>query len=343
MSRPTRFSCVFACIAVSFAAAAGAQSAGVAASPAVAETSSYRLDFAPQVDHDGATLTVSGPEHFYLRQMFAVSDPMFIGSEVDGTSLADGQYAWEISFSPRLSASTRAALARARDTGDESALSELRASGALPSAPMVASGSFRIEQGAFVASDEPEPRPSDRSGVVRQQQPGIVRVASADQVIPDDLIVQGSLCVGVDCVNNENFGFDTIRMKENNTRLQFTDTSTATGFPNNNWQIRANASSSGGANFLAFVDQGATGSSESGTLSFLVGAGAPANSINVHSSGRVGFRTANPVLDLHVATGNTPGLRLEQNGSAGFTPRTWDIAGNEANFFVRDVTGGSRL
>jgi hypothetical protein len=33
--------------------------------------------------------------------------------------------------------------------------------------------------------------------------------ARADQVIPDDLIVQGSLCVGLDCVNNENFGFDT--------------------------------------------------------------------------------------------------------------------------------------
>src|SRR5439155_3561427 len=27
----------------------------------------------------------------------------------------------------------------------------------------------------------------------------------------------------------------------------------------------------------------------------------------------------------------------------GFTAQTWDIAGNEANFFVRDVTGGSRL
>jgi hypothetical protein len=57
----------------------------------------------------------------------------------------------------------------------------------------------------------------------------------------------------------------------------------------------------------------------------------------------VGFRTSTPVLDLHVATSNTPALRLEQNNSGGFTAQTWDIAGNEANFFVRDVTGGSRL
>ena len=30
--------------------------------------------------------------------------------------------------------------------------------------------------------------------------------AVADFVIADDLIVQGSACVGLDCVNNESFG-----------------------------------------------------------------------------------------------------------------------------------------
>ena len=61
------------------------------------------------------------------------------------------------------------------------------------------------------------------------------------------------------------------------------------------------------------------------------------------SSGRVGLRTAAPVLDVHANTSNTPAIRLEQNSGGGFTAQTWDIAGNEANFFVRDVTGGSRL
>jgi hypothetical protein len=49
------------------------------------------------------------------------------------------------------------------------------------------------------------------------------------------------------------------------------------------------------------------------------------------------------VLDIHANTSNTPALRFEQNNSSGFTAQTWDVAGNEANFFVRDVTGGSRL
>ena len=164
-----------------------------------------------------------------------------------------------------------------------------------------------------------------------------------DQVIPDDLIVQGSLCVGLDCVNNESFSFDTIRVKENNTRISFNDTSAAP-FPTNDWTIRANSSASGGANFLAFVDRGTSeNGDETGTIVFEVDAGAPANSLKVASTGRVGLRTATPALDVHVNTGDTPAMRYEQNSSGGFTAQTWDVAGNEANFFVRDVTGGSRL
>src|SRR6185369_7656049 len=164
-----------------------------------------------------------------------------------------------------------------------------------------------------------------------------------DFVIADDLIVQGSGCFGLDCVDGENFGFDTIRVKENNTRIQFDDTSSSAGFATNNWQIRANSSASGGASFLAFVDQGATGNSETGTIVFEVDAGAPANSLRVSSTGNIGVGTATPVLDVHVNTTDTPAIRLEQNNSGGFTAQTWDVAGNEANFFVRDVTSGSRL
>src|SRR5262249_18194749 len=58
---------------------------------------------------------------------------------------------------------------------------------------------------------------------------------------------------------------------------------------------------------------------------------------------RVALRPSTPVLDLHIAPSNPPAIRLEQNNSGGFTAQTWDVAGNEANFFVRDVTGGSRL
>ena len=58
---------------------------------------------------------------------------------------------------------------------------------------------------------------------------------------------------------------------------------------------------------------------------------------------RTGIKTANPVVDVHIIEGNTPTVRLEQDGSDGFTAQTYDIAANEANFFIRDVTNGSSL
>jgi hypothetical protein len=211
--------------------------------------------------------------------------------------------------------------------------------GGLPASAFVLTPEYQ-KSIAAAGGDIPTSRPSaDRDGSPL----GTAEVPSPlDFVVADDLIVQGSACIGLDCVNGEVFGFDTIRLKENNTRIQFDDTSGG-GFPTNNWQIRANSSAGGGASFLAFVDQGATGNSETGTIVFEVDAGAPANALKVDSSGRVGIRTATPVLDVHVNTSNTPAMRLEQNSSGGFTAQTWDIAGNEANFFVRDVTGGSRL
>src|ERR1019366_8222912 len=143
-----------------------------------------------------------------------------------------------------------------------------------------------------------------------------------DVVVADDQIVQGSLCVGLDCVVNESFGFDTLRLKENNTRIKFDDTSTSTGFPNHNWQLTANDSNSGGANKFSIEDLTAA------TVPVTVTGSAPNNAIFVDSTGRVGFRTATPVLDLHLATGNTPAHRFQQNTSGGFTAQTWDLAGN---------------
>src|SRR6185312_9030264 len=137
--------------------------------------------------------------------------------------------------------------------------------------------------------------------------------AMPDDVIPDDLIVQGSACIGLDCVNNESFGFDTIRLKENNTRIKFDDTSTSAGFPANDWQLTANDSASGGASKFSIED--ITGSK----VPFTITAGAATNSMFVDSTGRLGLRTSTPVLDVHVDTSNTPAMRFEQNNSGGFT------------------------
>ncbi|PCJ07318.1 MAG: hypothetical protein COB16_11570 [Rhodobacteraceae bacterium] len=165
----------------------------------------------------------------------------------------------------------------------------------------------------------------------------ISTLALADQVILDDLIVDGSACIGFDCVNGESFGFDTIRIKENNLRIHAVDTSNSASFPSNDWQITFNDSSNGGANKFSIDD--ITG----GRTPFTIEASAPNHSLYVDDGGRVGLGTNQPVVELHIPDGDTPTLRLEQNGSSGFTPQTWDVAGNETNFFIRDATNGSKL
>lgn len=159
----------------------------------------------------------------------------------------------------------------------------------------------------------------------------------ADQVIQDDLIVGGSACLGQDCVNGESFGFDTLRLKENNLRIKFVDTSSSASFPTNDWQITINDSANGGINKFSIDDI------DAGRTPFTIEAGAPSHSLYVDDRGRIGVGTSTPVVEIHVKDGDSPTLRLEQDGSSGFTAQTWDIASNETNFFIRDATNGSTL
>ncbi|MFK8013270.1 MAG: hypothetical protein AB8B80_14620 [Marinicellaceae bacterium] len=161
--------------------------------------------------------------------------------------------------------------------------------------------------------------------------------STRDQQILDDLIVDGSVCVGQDCVNGESFGFDTIRLKENNLRIKFQDTSNSASFPTNDWQLVANDTGNGGQNKFSIEDI------DGGRTPFTIEASAPNHSLYVDDGGRVGLGTNTPVVELQVVSGDSPTLRLEQDGSSGFTPQTFDIVSNEANFFIRDVTNGSQL
>jgi len=317
------------------------------------------------------TVTVAAPDGQVFRKAYkAGSGVEFKLVDTKGERLPDGQYVYELRVTPQIGADVKETLAAARTKGnDEEVGRDLVKRGLLPGRPTVAVGSFSIVNGAPVVAGSVEGTSRRVASAARKPQglrsPSGITMTSFrpntgaamsgfrshhatvnpffDFVIADDLIVQGSACVGLDCVDGESFGFDTIRVKENNDRIQFDDTSTSAGFASNNWQIRANSSASGGGNFLAFVDQGTTGNSETGTIVFEVDAGAPANSLRVGSNGKIGLRTATPVLDVHANTTDTPAIRLEQNNSGGFTAQTWDVAGNEANFFVRDVTSGSRL
>jgi hypothetical protein len=300
------------------------------------------IEFIPTITgHDKIVLTVSNGDEVWTKEFSAGKNVSFRLSDL-GTEVANGVYQYEMRVVPKISADVAKKLEKARAAGDEKAAKKIMKDAGLADT-LVQSGAFTIANGSIVSPDAVEQGAGNASalrsstGDISTNVRGGTKVGLDDQVIPDDLIVQGSACVGLDCVNNESFGFDTIRLKENNTRIKFDDTSVSAGFPANDWQLTANDSASGGSSKFSIED--ITGSK----VPFTITAGASTNSIFADSTGRIGFRTSTPVLDLHVNTSNTPAIRLEQNNSGGFTAQTWDIAGNEANFFVRDVTGGSRL
>ncbi|MBN7798645.1 hypothetical protein [Parahaliea mediterranea] len=151
----------------------------------------------------------------------------------------------------------------------------------------------------------------------------LVQGAQADQQILDDLVVDGSACVGTDCVNGEVFDFDTVKLKENNLRLLFQDTSNSPSFPTRDWRLVANDSNSGGRDHFTIED--VTGGNEILTL---IG-GAPQYSLFVNNAGKVGLGTDAPQRNLHLVSGNTAAIRLEQDGSQGFPGVAWDISANE--------------
>jgi len=200
----------------------------------------------------GFSLKVKGPNGIFFEQNFSGSEVPFVEAfDLNGNMLADGLYAYELVAIPQTNEDNRWAMAKVRE--DASLTPELH--DLLPTRA-AQSGYFRIQQGEFVLpQEEPTFAPRVSENVVfgkdevkdEGTSPIDLDGGNRDQVIADDLIVQGSACVGMDCVNGESFGFDTIRMKENNLRIKFQDTSTGT-FPTVDWQLTANDSTNGGAN-----------------------------------------------------------------------------------------------
>ncbi len=319
-------------LVISFVVFFGVAGMAAAQSPVAAPlVGSAGIEWRPIVER-GIELTVSGPDGFYLRQSFGTGESVvFSAFNEDGSLRPEGNYAFELKGTATLDAKQARDLAAVRERGDARAIA-MRAG--LPKGPST-SGYFSIIDGAIEMGSKVEP---DRPAGAATLSPKGTLLTS------NDGIIHNSLCVGFDCPTSPAFGDSTILMMENNTRIKFGDTSVSP-FPNNDWEIEANSNLSGGQSFLGFNDCG-TADNDGGCaadLVFAVEAGARQNALYVESDGDVGFGTSNPVANLHAVDGDSPTLRLEQDGSSGFAPQTWDIAGNETSFFIRDATNGSTL
>lgn len=135
---------------------------------------------------------------------------------------------------------------------------------------------------------------------------GLPAAALADVVHTDDVIIsKGSastaLCVGRQCVVDETF--DTtfgamIKLKAQNTMIEFEDVSTLSSFPGRDWRIRANETSGGPDGEAFFIED-----VDAGTTPFYIEGDAPDHALHVADSGRIGVRTMMPERDLHIVGG----------------------------------------
>jgi len=161
---------------------------------------------------------------------------------------------------------------------------------------------------------------------------------TTEQFIEENLYVAGSLGIGDNMYNGYSFGYNTQVFLENNLRILFDDNSNTSSFPSRSWQIEINSAADGGEDYFRINDI------DEGTSPFSIMGEAPSHSLYIKgSSGNVGMGTNNPLTKLHLTKDDTPAIRLEQTTTSGFSAQSWDVAGNEASFFIRDVTNGSRL
>jgi hypothetical protein len=144
----------------------------------------------------------------------------------------------------------------------------------------VQSGAVWVRDGAFVTptSDTSKPTP-------------IHNITGKDSVVPDDLVVQGTACIGSSCVNGDPTAANTLLLKARLPRIFFDDILSG-AFPARDWILQANTADP--LDYFILQDS---------SQPFRIQAGAPSNSIYVDNAGKLGLGTAAPAARLEVSSG----------------------------------------
>jgi hypothetical protein len=234
------------------------------------EEASIRMDIGYA---DAFFMKITGPEDFEFTQEIRDARDITISSFTEeGKAYKDGIYTMQITPIFDLTAEERVTLRGLLAQKDAEALAAFRLEHNLPANVHVYNMYFSIKDGKFLTPQvEPQPTnnnafqwnsyneghkdyPSAFASMTQKHMyygkpvnvsPNNLQVdntpmAEDAQVFATDVIVQGSMCVGIDCATSESFGFDTQRFKENNLRIHFNDTSASASFPSNDWRITIN-------------------------------------------------------------------------------------------------------
>ncbi|MCP4707815.1 MAG: hypothetical protein GY869_04255, partial [Planctomycetes bacterium] len=218
-------------------------------------------------------LTVTAPDGQLVQKSFNEhNEPLFTISDFKGLEPGDGLYTYQLTLFPTHG-----------DKNGEDAV--------------IQSGYFRINLGRV---EIPKPAPEKNNP----------ELAKPQEYFNEDLYVRGKIAVGSDVTDGITTALTTIRLYENNCRILFDDSSTMTGFADNDWCLIANDSTNGGAEYFAIQDKTAS------AVPFKIMAGAPTNSIYVDAQGELGLGTATPSANLHFVDSGSAYFKMERTGAS---------------------------
>ncbi len=217
-------------------------------------------------DYEHLVLTVTGPEGFWLRKEFAPGQsPSLNLFEQDGQRLPEGAYVYELRLQAR--------------EGD-------------PERPVLQAGAFAVREGGFAATLERPRKGSAKEPPVRHI------TAASEEVVADNLVVQGNACIGDGCGTGDADGPPLLRLKSTvATGIFFEDVTDGLTY-DRDWLLQANPTIGGPDHFfLRDVD--------ASTTPFSVQGDAPTSSLVVTSTGKIGLGTTTPGSQLHLYQDNT--------------------------------------
>lgn len=160
---------------------------------------------------------------------------------------------------------------------------------------------------------------------------GAAQTSYAEIFFNEDVIIQGSACIGLDCPPGVIFGDEALLLNSTSPNVIFQDNGPF-GTSDSDWSILINDSLFGSGNYFGIQENFAR-------TPFSILGGAPTDSLVVDSVGRVGIGTRAPGRDLTVSSGTIPTFRIEQNESDGNPLQIWEMSADEGAIIFRDNTG----
>lgn len=261
-----------------------------------------------QLKAESYSLTVRGEDILFEQEWDGKKDVILLPVNEHGLTLEDGLYVYEI----KANVKAKKENPNGRDKHGKRDAKQFK-------------GSFRIVDGNFlIPSGEEEESPYAK--------------AAPEDIHDGEVVIKGSACIGLGCVDNESFGYDTLRLKATNIRLRFEDTTgSSSSRPGTDWRLMINDTESGGMGYFAIRDD------DTDNNIFALEAGAPDNSLYVDDLGQIGLGTVTPEASMDIQNAGAAVVVENTNAPASSAHQILDLQSQSPLQLEMSITDPNNL